>query len=133
MATFIKTFTLSRGLVTAATAANPDRNADCTGILTVANGGTGTATPSLVAGANVTITGTWPNQTIAATGGGGGSGTVTSITAGTGLTGGTITTTGTIALATPVSVANGGTGTASPGLVGGTNITISGTWPNQTI
>jgi hypothetical protein len=32
----------------------------------VANGGTATATPSLVAGANVTITGTWPNQTVAA-------------------------------------------------------------------
>jgi hypothetical protein len=41
---------------------------------------------------------------------GGGSGTVTSITAGTGLTGGTITTSGTIALSTPVSAGNGGTG-----------------------
>lgn len=38
-------------------------------------------------------------STISATGGGGGSGTVTSITAGTGLTGGTITTSGTINLA----------------------------------
>jgi hypothetical protein len=37
-------------------------------------------------------------------------GTVTSITAGTGLSGGTITISGTIALSTPVSVANGGTG-----------------------
>jgi hypothetical protein len=36
-------------------------------------------------------------------------------------------TTGTLA------VANGGTGTASPSLVGGTNITISGSWPNQTV
>ena len=44
---------------------------------------------------------------------GAGAGTVTSITAGTGLTGGTITTSGTIALDTPVSVANGGTGAAS--------------------
>lgn len=43
-----------------------------TGILTVAKGGTGTATPGLVAGTNVTITGTWPNQTINASGGGGG-------------------------------------------------------------
>jgi Concanavalin A-like lectin/glucanases superfamily len=42
----------------------------------------------------------------------GGSGTVTSITAGTGLTGGTITTSGTIALSTPVSATNGGTGEA---------------------
>lgn len=40
----------------------------------------------------------------------GGSGTVTSITAGTGLTGGTITGSGTIALATPVAVTHGGTG-----------------------
>ena len=45
----------------------------------------------------------------------GGSGTVTSITAGTGLSGGTITGTGTIALSTPVSVANGGTGISSFG------------------
>jgi hypothetical protein len=46
--------------------------ANVTGIVAVANGGTGTATPALVAGSNVTITGTWPNQTIAASGGGGG-------------------------------------------------------------
>ena len=38
-------------------------------VLSVANGGTGTSTPSLVPGSNVTITGTWPNQTIASTGG----------------------------------------------------------------
>jgi hypothetical protein len=37
-----------------------------TGLLPVANGGSGTATPALVAGSNVTITGAWPNQTIAA-------------------------------------------------------------------
>lgn len=45
--------------------------------LPVANGGTGTTTPALVAGTNVTISGTWPNQTINSTGGGGG--TVTSV------------------------------------------------------
>jgi hypothetical protein len=38
----------------------------------VADGGTGTASPSLVAGTGVTITGSWPNQTINSTGGGGG-------------------------------------------------------------
>jgi len=43
-----------------------------TGIVAVANGGTGTATPSLVAGTNITITGTFPNQTINSSGGGGG-------------------------------------------------------------
>jgi hypothetical protein len=41
------------------------------GQVAVAQGGTGTASPALVAGTNVTITGTWPNQTINATGGGG--------------------------------------------------------------
>jgi hypothetical protein len=49
-----------------------------TGILPIANGGTATATPALVAGSGVSITGTWPNQTIAATGSGG---TITSVTA----------------------------------------------------
>jgi hypothetical protein len=45
--------------------------AQASGVLAVNRGGTGTATPSLVQGTNVTITGTWPNQTINATGGGG--------------------------------------------------------------
>jgi hypothetical protein len=100
-----------------------------TGILPVANGGNGTATPSLVAGANVTITGTWPNQTVASTGSGG----VTSFSAGTtGLTPATATT-GAVTLAGTLAVASGGTGTATPSLVAGTNVTITGTWPNQTI
>lgn len=38
--------------------------------LPVNRGGTGTTTPSLVQGTNITITGTWPNQTITASGGG---------------------------------------------------------------
>jgi hypothetical protein len=37
------------------------------------------------------------------------------------------------ALGDPVTVAHGGTGTSTPSLVAGTNITISGSWPNQTI
>ena len=77
-----------------------------TGLLPVANGGTGPATPALVQGSGVTITGTWPNQTIAATGSGG---TVTAVTASAPLasSGGTtpnISVTGTLA------AANGGTG-----------------------
>jgi hypothetical protein len=48
------------------------------GILDVDNGGTGTSTPALVAGTNVTITGTWPNQTINSTNPGG---SVTAVTA----------------------------------------------------
>ena len=40
-----------------------------TGTLPVANGGTGTASPSLVGGTNVTISGSFPNQTVNVTGG----------------------------------------------------------------
>lgn len=68
-----------------------------TGILPIANGGSGTATPAIVAGTNVTVSGSWPNQTINSTASG--SGTVTSVATGTGLTGGPITTSGTVALA----------------------------------
>jgi hypothetical protein len=72
---------------------------DVSGILPVANGGTATATPALVAGANITITGAWPNQTITGAAAGG---TVTSV-AGTGSTNGlslsgTVTTSGNITL-----------------------------------
>ena len=186
-----------------------------TGILPVANGGTGTATPGLVAGTNITITGSWPNQTINSTGGGSsalvvGTTTVTgatngyllynnagvlgavapsssTITIGSPITGatngyglyvnastqlgqfaygtgvfaalgvavgsagapvlfngalgtpssGTLTNVTGLPLTTGVTgilpVANGGSGTSTPGLVAGTNITISGSWPNQTI
>lgn len=36
-------------------------------------------------------------------------------------------------LSAPCSIAMGCTGTATPGLIGGTNITITGSWPNQTV
>ena len=86
-----------------------------TGILPIANGGTATATPALVQGTGVTITGTWPNQTINATGTGG---TVTSVDVSggtTGLTtsGGPISTSGTITLAGTLAPANGGTGVSN--------------------
>jgi len=98
---------------------------DVTGTLPVANGGTGTTTPALVAGSNVTITGTWPNQTINAAAPG--TGTVTSVS-GTGTVNGitltgTVTSTGSLTLGGSLSnvslttqvtgtlpVANGGTG-----------------------
>jgi hypothetical protein len=81
-----------------------------TGILPVANGGTATATPALVAGANVTITGTWPNQTIAAASPG--TGTVTAVTASAPLasSGGT---TPNISFTGTLPTANGGTGNAN--------------------
>ncbi|KAK6033562.1 tape measure domain protein [Ostertagia ostertagi] len=37
---------------------------DVSGILPVANGGTGTASPGIVQGTGITVTGTWPNQTV---------------------------------------------------------------------
>ena len=88
-------------------------------LLPVANGGTGTATPSIVAGTNVTISGTWPNQTINATGSGG---TVTSVSATVptflSVAGSPITSSGTLAITlsgTALPVANGGTGITSFG------------------
>lgn len=65
-------------------------------------------------------------------GGGGGTGTVTGVVAGTCLTGGTITSSGTIGLAVPLAVTCGGSGAVTPGDVGGTGITITGTWPTET-
>jgi len=69
------------------------------GVLPISKGGTGTATPNLVAGANVTISGSWPNQTIASASG---VGTVTSV-GGTGTVNGitlsgTVTSTGNLTL-----------------------------------
>jgi hypothetical protein len=85
-----------------------------TGILPVANGGTGTATPALVAGTNVTITGTWPNQTINSSNPGG---TVTSVAATVpsflSISGSPITSSGTLAITysgTALPILNGGTG-----------------------
>ena len=153
-----------------------------TGVLPVNHGGTGTTTPSIVAGTNVTVTGTWPNQTINSTAGSvtgvtatspvvssGGTTPDISMAAATASANGYLTSTdwntfnnkqpaGSYltnggALGTPSSgtatnltglplstgvtgllpVANGGTGTATPALVAGTNVSITGTWPNQTI
>jgi hypothetical protein len=75
---------------------------------TLANGEIGieTDTKKMKVGDGTTA---WTSLAYAATG------TVTSITAGTGLSGGTISSSGTIALSTPVSVANGGTGITSFG------------------
>jgi hypothetical protein len=95
-----------------------------TGILPVARGGSGTATPALVQGSNITITGTWPNQTISAAAPG--TGTVTSV-GGTGTVNGltlsgTVTTSGNLTLGGTLS------GTAS-GLTAGnvtTNANLAG-------
>lgn len=56
-ATYIQKGTIPGGLVSLSTGV--------TGNLSISNGGTGTSSPNLIAGTNITsITGTWPNQTI---------------------------------------------------------------------
>ena len=103
--------TAADGSFTTEGAAAWDANHSFSGLLDVANGGTGTATPALVAGTNVTITGTWPNQTVHS------SGTVTSVAATVpaflSIAGSPITTFGTLAITysgTALPIANGGTG-----------------------
>jgi len=101
-------------------------NHSFSGILDVANGGTGTSTPALVAGTNVSITGTWPNQTINSTGGGGGgSGTVTnvSVVSANGLAGtvANATTTPAITLSTSITGVLKGNGTAISAAAAGTD------------
>jgi hypothetical protein len=97
-----------------------------TGLLPIANGGTGTATPGLVQGTNVTITGSWPNQTINATNSGtvtsvGGTGTVNGLTlTGTVTTSGNLTLGGTLDLSAPPAI--GGT---TPAAITGTTITAN--------
>lgn len=104
-----------------------------TGIVAVANGGTGTATPALVAGTNITITGSFPNQTINSTASG--SGTVTSVAATVpsflSVSGSPITTSGTLAFTLASTPTNGqllignGTDFSYSTLTAGSNITIT--------
>ena len=104
-----------------------------TGIVAVANGGTGTATPALVAGTNITITGSFPNQTINSTASG--SGTVTSVAATVpsflSVSGSPITTSGTLAFSLASTPTNGqllignGTDFSYSTLTAGSNITIT--------
>lgn len=117
-----------------------------TGVLPIANGGTNASTaatargnilPSYSGNAGKVLAvnaGATDVEYIAASG----TGSVTSVDVSggtTGLTtsGGPVTAAGTITLAGTLAVANGGTGTSTPSLVAGTNVTITGTWPNQTI
>ncbi|MGH9487138.1 MAG: hypothetical protein ACRD04_06050 [Terriglobales bacterium] len=79
-----------------------------TGILAIAHGGTGTDSPALTAGTGISITGTWPANTI----------TNSSNYA---------------SLADPLPVDHGGTGLTSPALTAGSNMVITGTWPANTL
>jgi hypothetical protein len=100
-----------------------------TGILPIANGGTATATPGLVQGSNITITGTWPNQTIAAAAPGSGTVTAVSVVSANGLAG---TSSGgatpALTLSTSITGVLKGDGTAISAAVAGTDyVTPTGT------
>lgn len=66
--------TLALGLLGLAAQTLINLQTQVRGILAVANGGTGTASPGLMNGTNVTITGTWPNQVVNSSAGGGAGG-----------------------------------------------------------
>jgi hypothetical protein len=116
-----------------ATSALVSLTSGVTGILPVANGGTATATPALVAGANVTITGTWPNQTIAAAAPGTGTVTAVSVATANGLAG---TSSGgatpALTLSTSVTGVVKGNGTALSAASAGTDYVAPGTATNFT-
>ena len=94
-------------------------------------------TVSLTGGGSTTITGTYPNFTVTSTDNNSG-GTVTSVSAGTGLSGGTITSTGTISMPNVGTAGTYGSATQVPVLTtddqgrvtGVTNTTISGVAPS---
>ncbi len=197
----------------------PNQTVGFTGVLPTVSGGTGTSTPSLVSGTNISITGTWPNQTVgfsgvlpvanggtglgslgtagqclqvnssgtaliySSCGSAGGSGTLTNFSAGslsplfstsvanptttpalsftlnsqnvntffagpssgsaaaptfrslvsTDLPAINLATTGNGGVTGTLGISNGGTGTTTPALAAGAGISITGTWPNNTI
>ena len=106
--------TASTTIPTSSLSGSVSLTSQVSGILPIANGGTGSSTASLVAGTGIAITGTFPNQTINATGG---TGTVTSVsvTGNSGVLAGVATATTTPAISiglgniTPTSVTSSGT------------------------
>ncbi len=122
------------------------------GVLVTSSGGVPSISSTLPAAVqgNITSTGTLGNTSISGTlsatgalafgtpvpvsGGGTGIGTLSGFVYGNGTSAMSASATIPASVLTgTVAVANGGTGTASPALVAGTNVTITGSWPNQTI
>ena len=110
------------------TPAHSGANSDITSLsglttpLSVAQGGSGTVTPALVAGANITISGSWPNQTV--------TGSFTGATAFSALTSST-NTTAAMVVGSGASIAPSGTGAIQATNITGTlqagsNVAISG-------
>ena len=120
--------TAADGSFTTEGAAAWDANHSLSGTLPIGSGGTGetTAAAAITALAGAQVSGRYLRS----------DGTNTALAAIVAADVPTLNqnTTGTAANVTgTVAVANGGTGTATPALVAGTNVTITGTWPNQTV
>lgn len=92
------------------------------GTLSVAGGGTGTSSPAMTAGSNISITGTWPNNTISF------SGTLPVVNGGTGLT--TVGTSGQCLTSNGTAMMWGSCGPASLFIASGD---LSGTSSSQTV
>ena len=97
------------------------------GVITAFSGTTFTVNVDSIGGA-----GTFASWRVSVAGIQGSNGVISFSGNSTGLTPSTPTT-GAITLGGTLAVANGGTGITNPSLVAGTNITVSGAWPNQTI
>jgi hypothetical protein len=121
----------------AARAVNLSTAGDVTGNLPVANGGTGTSTPGLLAGTNVTLTGTWPNQTVNSTASGGASISLTTTGSGAATLSGSVLNvptpsgggtayTGTAPIVVSGSVISATVGTAANTLAAGNDSRITG-------
>lgn len=107
----------------------------------------GAATGGFMGPGTVNATQLYVNGVAVGTGGGGGVSSVSGTGSVNGITlTGTVTTSGSLTLGGSLTgvnltsqvtgtlpVLNGGTGVTTPSLVAGTNITITGVWPNQTI
>lgn len=93
--------------------------------------GSSTAIPNFTVNGKGLITAAGSNVVIAP------AGTLSGSTLAAGVTGSSLTSVGTITSGTwngtTLAVAHGGTGTTSPSLVAGSNVTITGSWPNQTV
>ena len=90
--------------------------------LSVSQGGNGTATPTLTAGTNISLSGSWPNYTINSTGGGGGVSTV-SVTSANGFAGSVANpgTTPAITISTSITGIVKGNGTSISAATAGTD------------
>jgi hypothetical protein len=125
--TLTGTVTSTGNLTLGGTLSGVSLTTQVSGTLPVLNGGTGTTTPALVAGTNVTVSGTWPNQTINATSSGGAV-TSVSVTSANGFAGtvATATTTPAITLTTSITGVLKGNGTAISAATSGTDYVAPG-------